>query len=117
MNKYIEYFDQSIQQLQDEQKNLITEHRKDEAIFAKIQENVFNIFKSVLQAGIKSSENNKDALLFLEKRMSSIVGTWETALSAAKEHNNYQEIHIESLKLETAAQIRQNISKLQETVI
>lgn len=89
--------------------------RADEAVFAKIQMNVYDIFLTVFSAGIRSAGDDDEKLCqFFLARLDQIPQSWQASLSAATEHGNTEKAHIEQLKLDTAGEIRQIFSEIWE---
>lgn len=89
--------------------------RADEAVFAKIQMNVYNIFLTVFSVGIKRAGNDDEKLRqFFLARLDQIPQSWQASLSAATEHGDTGKAHIERLKLNAAGEIRQIFSEIWE---
>lgn len=83
--------------------------RADEAVFAKIQGNVFDIFSTVLQVARRTRGDG--ALDFFRSRLEEIPANWRTALEMAEANNDPERAHTERLKLEAAAEIRAAIGE------
>ena len=83
-------------------KALEQDERRDEAVFANIRMNVYDIFRTVLKTAF--SQPNPEAF-FLEK-LDQIPASWRTSLSMALQHGKDEKAHIEQTKLDAAAQIR-----------
>ncbi len=105
MNKYTEYINQAVEQLQREEKMLAATDRKDESNLVKIRINVYGICKSIYQvfAQSKTGENLKSA--YLEKVDSLAVG-WQESKDKAQEFHAVDKVVIEDIKLQTLADIR-----------
>ena len=93
-----------------EAKALELDDRRDEAVFAKIRMNVYDIFRTVFKASV--TQNDADAF-FLEK-LEQIPENWRTSLSMTLQHGNTEKAHIEQIKLDTAAEIRRLFLQLCE---
>lgn len=77
--------------------------RTDEAVFARVRMNIWGIFKAVLQAA--GDDERKAAEFFLVK-LEQIPKNWHTSLLAAEAHGDTEKAHIEQIKLDAAAEIR-----------
>ncbi|MBQ7872178.1 MAG: hypothetical protein IJ357_08555 [Oscillospiraceae bacterium] len=85
---------------------LAADAREDEAVFAKIQGNVFDIFSTVLQVAGRTQGNEAAALQFFRKKLEEIPANWRTALERAEANNDPERAHTERLKLEAVSRIR-----------
>ena len=103
---FIDWLETQIRAGQAEAAALELDHRRDEAVFSKIRGNVFDIFRSVYSA-------SPDTAFFLA-RLEQIPASWQTALEQARRHDDSGKAHIETIKLEAAAQIRQAFRSTQE---
>ena len=83
--------------------DLRADSREDEAVFARIRQNVCEIFLSVADAAEKHAADPDE--FFLQKLL-QIPAAWKTAGEKAGIHGNSEQAYLEQLKLETAAQIR-----------
>lgn len=107
MNEFITWCDEHIRHCMAGKAALNTDGRSDEASFMQIRANVYGIFRSVYTA-------MQGDLSKLEEKLTSIPAAWETALANAQTHGDVQQAHIERIKLETAAAIRNYVHNLQE---
>ena len=81
---------------------LDADDRSDEAVFEQIRGNVYGIFDSVLEVALKMPEGRA----FFAQRLDQIPSAWRDALAKAIPHGDQQRIYIETIKLETAARIK-----------
>lgn len=87
--------------------------RADEAVFAKIQMNVYDIFLTVFSAGIKSAGDDDGKLRqFFLARLDQIPQSWQASLSAAHQHGDTEKAHIEQIKLNAVGEIRKIFSEI-----
>lgn len=115
-------FDQKLSSYLLEQRNLCEtrirdlsrDGREDEAVFEKIRLNVFDIFRTVLSAAKTATGSQEEAVRFFLERLHQIPQAWEKSLAAAQSHGDDAKVHIEKLKLDAVAQIRQEVQKMEE---
>lgn len=114
-NKINTYFEEKIDACQAAAAALSADNRADEAVFEKIRMNVYDIFRAVYNAGEKVSGGDPEKQLnFLRHRLDEIPGSWQTALEAALSHGNSEKVHIEQIKLDVVAEIRQKMLEWSE---
>lgn len=107
INRFNAFFDEKIAACRAEAEALALDDRQDEAAFAKIRLNVYDIFRTVLAAGKGSSE-------FFRSRLDEIPRNWSSSLALARQHGDDRKAHIEQLKLDTASEIRRAFASIQE---
>ncbi len=114
-NQINTYFEERIAACQAAVDALRADNREDEAVFEKIRMNVYDIFRTVYSAGEKVSGGDPGRQLdFLRKRLEEISTNWQKALEAAKNHGNTEKAHVEQIKLDTVAEIRQKMLQWSE---
>ena len=91
MNKYIEYLDETINELKEQEKVLVQTNRKDEANFVRIKINICDIAKTIYN--VFSKKNNASELKeeYL-KKLNSLPENWKISYHKAKEHDDVQKI-------------------------
>lgn len=104
------YFDEEIARCQALEQRCSADFREDEAIFAKIQHNVWDIFRTMLMASEKAGEAG--ARQFFFAKLEQIPQNWRTALEQAQTHGDVEKAHIETTKLETVARIKAAAQRL-----
>lgn len=102
MNEFLLWCNERIVVCQEKQRSLLADHRQDEARFEQIRINVYGVFSAVY----KTLKDQPEAL---EKKLREIPAAWEASLRLAQEHGDEEKAHIERIKLETAAQILQEV--------
>lgn len=109
----VNYFADQINRCKALAKELESDHRADEAVFAKIQMNVYDIFRTVFSAGQKKvGEDERMLVAFFLTRLQEISQSWHTALMAARQHDETEKAYIETIKLETAAEIKTKFNQI-----
>lgn len=76
--------------------------REDEAVFERIRQNVYDIFRTVLRVGTK---NKEDLHVFYPEKLKSISSNWNAAHKKATAHQDALKIQPEEIKLATVAEI------------
>lgn len=109
--QFKEYLTAQITACASEEKRLNAEGRKDEAVFARIRGNVFDIFRTVLAAGARMAAKGQPADLLREK-LDAIPKNWQESLENALAHGETEKAHIEKIKLEAAREIRERFEKI-----
>jgi hypothetical protein len=83
-------------------KALAGDNRGDEAVLEKIRANVYDLSSAVLGAAVKQ----KEPAAFFLRRMEEIPVNWLAARDRALQHQDEVQAHIETIKLDTAEEIR-----------
>lgn len=114
-SKVNSYFDEKTAACKAEAKALELDERRDEAVFAKIRLNVYDIFRTVFSVAVNSAggDDSKVAAFFLTK-IDQIPGNWRTSLELARQHRNSEKAHLEQIKLDTTEQIRKSFERIWE---
>ncbi len=114
-NQINTYFEERIAACQAAAAALNADNRADEAVFEKIRMNVFDIFRTVYNAGEKVSGGDPAKQLnFLRHRLEEISASWRTSLEMAQSYDNTEKAHIEQLKLNVVDEIRQKMAEWSE---
>lgn len=109
MENFLEYIDQSVLALQQEEKELIASDRKDEANFVRIRSNVYGIAKAYYGAVQKAApEEFKDEYT---RRITKLLGTWQDACDKATAHEDVEKTVVEEVKLQTLKEILQHFDE------
>lgn len=113
MNKFIEYLEETIKELQKQEKELIQTNRKDEANFIRIKMNIFDISKTIYNV---SAKKNGDIALKEEyvRQLTRLPENWKVSYQKAKENGDVQKILIEETKLEMLQVIKDKFEDLGE---
>lgn len=115
VNEILGYFSKQISICGTKAKELELDHRSDEAVFFKIRMNVYDAFSAVFSAGQKMAGNDEQKLAgFFLSRLEQIPKNWQNALKAAQQHEEAEKAHIETIKLETAAEIEREFRRIWE---
>lgn len=97
--RFLAYFERKTAECSAKHQQLRQDGREDEAVFEKIRLNVFDVFRTVFQAGNGSEE-------FFRVRLEQIPSGWSGAKAAAEAHGDSHKAHIEAVKLEAVQEIR-----------
>ncbi len=107
------YLMESIEECTARENALIADERKSEAVLAKIEANVFGIFKTIFitEVGACRGDEAKLKKSFAE-RLEQIPANWHTALAQAEQHGDVEKAYIEKLKLNVVKQIKAELAKM-----
>ena len=112
--EFMTYFEEKIALCSQKERELIADAREDEANFEKIRANVYDIFRTVYTAGKRAKKDDTLVKEFFLARMEQIPQNWVTALEKAKQHNDVRAVQIETIKCNTADEIKAVFKKLWE---
>ena len=91
------------------------DQREDEAVFAKIQGNVFDIFQSVFSAAVKiAGQDDEKVVQFFMTKLKKIPQNWRSAREKALQYGQDGKAHIEQVKLDAALRIEQEFLRIWE---
>lgn len=94
---------------------LLADERSDESDFEKIKANIYDIFRSVYNVALKTSNGDADAAeRFFLLKAEEIPANWKTAYDRAKQHDDVQKMLTERLKLETMQDIKAAFERIWE---
>ena len=110
---FIEYIDNKIQELENEDMLLEKENRKDEANFSKIKINICEICKTLYNVS-KKATNGQNAKEFYIQKLEKLSGEWNASQDKAKEHNDIEKVIIEEHKLEMLNEVKQKYMEFNE---
>ena len=109
------YFDAAIARCAGQEKALLADDRKDEAVFEKIRGNVYGIFRTILGVAVQNcGEDETKVRDFFMKQINHIPGGWKSTYEAAKQHNDAAKVQIEEIKLAVVQEIRAEFTKIWE---
>ena len=114
MEKLLNYLDERIADCRRLRESLAADDRKDESIFEQVRENVYNIFRTVLNVGGKICASPEEAEQFFLKRTAEIPASWKTALESAEKHGETEKAMIETIKLEAAQEVTEAYRRFRE---
>ena len=79
----------------------------DEAVFEKVRENVYDVFRTVLSVAQKQHGGDAAAVRqFFESRLQQIPSAWEASLEKARQHGDEKKALIEEIKLAAVSDIK-----------
>lgn len=106
VDNFMEFVEARIAKCKERADALERDHRKDEAVFEKVQENVYDIFRSVWRvAGQQCGEDKAARIQFFQIRLEQIPSSWVDSLEKARQHGDENKALIESLKLRVIKEI------------
>lgn len=113
--KTVSYFADRIADCKRNAQTLTADDRTDEAVFAKVQMNVYDIFLTVFSVAVNSSgEDDQKLVQFFLTRIQQIPQSWHTALANAEQHGETEKAYIERIKLETVSEIKNEFARIWE---
>lgn len=92
---------------------LWADDRKDEANFARIRSNVYDIFRTVL----KVAESRSDGEVLFAAKLTEIPAAWQKAHDQAEHHGAAAALCIERIKLDAAAEIREKFETIRREIL
>ena len=109
------YLDAAIARCAEQEKALIADERKDEAIFEKIRANVYNIFHTILGVAVQNGGEDADKIRerFMQQ-IEHIPASWKSSYDAAKQHNDTAKVQVEEIKLAVVEEIKTEFTKIWE---
>ena len=96
MKEIIEYLEKQIKADKAKTAEFLTDGRKDDANFMKIQTNIYEICKTVSQALVNRPGAGIGAV---KAQFERFHAEWGAALEKAKQHNNINSTAVEEIKL------------------
>ncbi len=109
------YFDAAIARCTEQEKALIADERKDEAVFEKIRANVYNIYRTILGVAVQNCGEDADKVRdFLLKQIDHIPASWRASHEVARQHNDTAKVQIEEIKLAVVQEIKAEFTKIWE---
>ena len=111
----VNYFADRIAQYKRLAQELTSDDRADEAVFAKVQMNVYDIFNTIFSVAVKTSgQDDQKIVQFFLTRIQQIPQSWHTALANAEKHGETEKAHIERIKLDVVAEIQKEFERIWE---
>ena len=109
----VSYFADRIAQHRKLVQELTSDDRADEAVFAKVQMNVYDIFNTIFSVAVKTSgQDDQKIVQFFLLRIQQIPQSWRTALTNAEQHGETEKAHIERIKLDVVAEIQKEFERI-----
>jgi len=110
MSEFIEYIDNTCEQLRREEEALRTGDRGDEANLARIKLNICDIARTIHDVFAKTKgEDMQEAYL---QKLAEMRLKWEQARDTAQEHGDTMTAVIEGIKAETMSEIEKEFLRL-----
>ncbi len=96
MREFIAYLDSRIEEGRAKIAALTADDRKDDANFAKVRTNIYDICRTVSQTLVNKPGAGMNAIAAQLERFRT---TWSVALEKAKQHDDFYSIAVEETKL------------------
>lgn len=111
MDMFNDYIETKIAKLSAEVKNLEENYRQDDAVFAKIKINVFDICKTVFKVFLKTKPK---ASLYNEyiKKLDEFEKAWSDSAAKAEEFGDMKKSAAEEAKLFALAEVKEKFIEL-----
>lgn len=107
------YLDEQIAACKQRSRLLAGDDRVDEGNFEKIRANVYEIFRTILSVAEKTYGKDDFAKRrFLFQKAEQIPANWAASYERAKQNGDAEKMHIESLKLGAAREIRERCMQI-----
>lgn len=113
LNQMLAWLDGKIAVCTQRQQSLLADERRDESSFEKVRGNIYDVFRTVLNAGIKTCGEERANAFFLS-RLQQIPSNWEDSLEQAKQHNDVKKMEIEQIKLDAVREIKEKFMEIWE---
>lgn len=105
--KFELYLDEQIAACRHRSELLTADDRMDEGNFEKVRANVYEIFKTILSVAERiCGEDDFAKKRFFLQKAEQIPTSWMTSYEEAKLHGDIEKMHLESIKLDTAHEIK-----------
>lgn len=109
------YFDEQIWLCGQRNKDLLADDRIDEAVFEKIKENVYDIFRTIVSVAAKTCKNDPEGIKqFFILKAQQIPANWATAYEKAKQNHDIIKMQTEKIKLDTIDEIQEKFISVWE---
>ena len=102
MKEYMNYLDEKISACRAEIAALQADGREDDAVFAKVRANIYDVFKTVSRVHLNRPGGGADAVRAMLKKFQK---EWGEALQLAETHGDTQKIAVEEAKLAVLADV------------
>ena len=113
--KTLSYFADQIDRCKKLARDMTSDDRSDEAVFAKVQMNVYDIFNTIFSVAVKTSpQDDQKVIQFFLTKIQQIPQSWHTALANAQRHGETEKAYIERVKLDTVAEIKTEFARIWE---
>lgn len=106
MNQFSDYIESKINELSEKEKNFVEDYRKDDAVFIKIERNVYDVCKTVFGVFKKVKQEKSFYGEYLEK-LGEFEKTWSDSAEKAKEFGDMKKSAAEETKLSALADIKE----------
>ena len=117
-NETIRFFADRMENYKSIAQQLHSDNREDEAVFAKIQFNVYHIFSTIFSVAIETAgQDDEKVVQFFLIRLQQIPQSWHTNLTNAEHHREMEKAHIERVKLDAVSEIQNEFERIWEVTL
>lgn len=110
------WFDARIAECRQREQQQKQDLRADEAIFTRIENNIYQVFKTVFAAAIKVHGDDDAAVGdFFKQKLITIPATWHETVVKAVQHGDLEAAHVETRKIAAADDIKAAFYRIWET--
>lgn len=111
----ISWFDDQIAACERRREKLLADDRCDESDFEKIRANIYDIFRTVFTVALKTFDGDADAAMrFFLLKLEEIPASWKASYEKAVQHDDVHKMQTETVKLETAQEIKTLFEQIRE---
>lgn len=111
----LSYFSDRIAYFKNLAQELASDDRTDEAVFSKVQTNVYDIFHTIFSVAVQTAgQDDEKVVQFFLTKIQQIPQSWHTALDHAVQHGETEKAHMERIKLDAVEQIKKEFERIWE---
>jgi hypothetical protein len=100
------YFTENIGKCKELEQTLSADGRGDEAIFARVRGNVFDIFQKIFSMSVRKVGTEEEEIRsFFGEKLEEIPAPWRASLEKAQAHGDVEKVNIETIKLDALGEI------------
>ena len=115
MEKLNRFFEEKITGCEQRAQELKADDRGDEAVFEKVRGNVYDVFRRVLGAALKTGKGDPEAVRrFYTDSLEKIPAGWKAAYENAVAHDDAKRAQTERIKLDAVAEIKEYAAQVWE---
>lgn len=101
-----QYFTQNIHDCKALEQTLSADGRGDEAVFARVRGNVFDLFHTVFSVAVQTAGAEEEKVRpFFREKLDQIPANWRCSLEKAQAHGDLERMHTETIKLAALGEI------------
>lgn len=114
----VSYFADRIACCKKQAQELTCDDRGDEAVFAKVRMNVYDIFSTIFSVAVKTAgEDDEKLMQFFAQKIRQIPQSWHASLANALQHGDSDKAYLEQIKLEAVEEIKKEVARIWEVTL